>query len=132
MKKGLGQGKSFYTLGIGGSKTQVTRCGLFTFLKVTQKPSIWLTLGLKTNLRPRVSQIEGFNYFPKRKTMICKGRPVECDLCFRPSDWGWVLKIMHQFYFRQLYTHTALKVILIETFYHNHGKTATFMQTRIY
>ena len=24
------------------------------------KPSIWLTLGLKTNFRPRVSQIEGF------------------------------------------------------------------------
>ena len=35
------------------------------------KPSIWITLGLKTNLRPRVSEIEGFGYFPKGKTMTC-------------------------------------------------------------
>ena len=40
-------------------------------LESNPKPSIWLTLDLKINLRPRVSQIEGFAYFPKRKTMTC-------------------------------------------------------------
>ena len=43
----------------------------FDLLESNPKPSIWLTLGLKTNLRPRVSQIEGFGYFPKHKTMTC-------------------------------------------------------------
>ena len=58
---------------MGGSKPQVTfHRSLVAGSESNPKPSIWLTLGLKTNLRPRVSQIEGFGYFPKHKGRTIK------------------------------------------------------------
>ena len=61
----------------------------FTFWKVT----LTLNLANPVGFRPRVSQIEGYGYFPKGKTMTCIESPVECDLCFRPVgqlkfDWS--------------------------------------------
>ena len=61
----------------GRSKTQVTfhrslvAGNYFTFFKVTQNPQLANPRPKKQPNRPRVSQIEGFGYNSKGKTMTC-------------------------------------------------------------
>ena len=58
----------------GGSKTQVAFHR--SLVAVLESNSIWLTLGLRLAFRPKVSQIEGFGYFPKLLRVTCGMWPV--------------------------------------------------------